>query len=153
MYDISHKQSTPKISDFENLFILLKVKQTIPIWLCFCLVFVLYEIKMENKKKKNFLSNWDFFLLNWEKTILFGIGNGAEFRPQNRVIKSPETSVYFWKMTISNISVKPEICMCQMTPETILSCVRLQNNASMAQKTQPWQNTGNSSIYFEQKCR
>ena len=31
MNDISNKQSTPKISDFENFFILLKVKQTIPI--------------------------------------------------------------------------------------------------------------------------
>ena len=40
-----------------------------------------------------------------------------------------------------NISVKPEICMRQMTHETILSCVRLRNNASMARKTQPWQNT------------
>ena len=25
-----------------------------------------------------------------KKTILFGIGNGAEFRPQNRVMESPE---------------------------------------------------------------
>ena len=37
-------------------------------------------------------SNWEFFVSNWEKNILFGIGNGAQFRPQNRVIKSPETS-------------------------------------------------------------
>ena len=45
---------------------------------------------MENpKKKKNFfLSNWEFFDWNWEKNILFG--NGAEFRPQNRVIESPD---------------------------------------------------------------
>ena len=50
---------------------------------------VLYEIKMENQKKTYFfLSNWDFFVWNWEKK-LFGIGNGAEFQPQNRVIKSP----------------------------------------------------------------
>ena len=28
------------------------------------------------------MSNWEFFVWNWEKTILFGIGNGAEFRPQ-----------------------------------------------------------------------
>ena len=49
-------------------------------------------------KKKNFfffffffffLLNWEFFVWNWEKNILFGIGNGAEFRPQNRVIESP----------------------------------------------------------------
>ena len=29
------------------------------------------------------------FFWNWEKNILFGSGNGAEFRPQNRVIESP----------------------------------------------------------------
>ena len=53
-------------------------------------------------------------------------------------------SVYFWKITIlkhANICVKPEICMCQMTHKTIISCGILQNNASMARKTQPWQNT------------
>ena len=62
-----------------------------------CSVFVLYEIKMENqkkKKKKFFLSNWEYFVWNWEKSILFGIGNGAEFRPQNRVIESPEMCVH-----------------------------------------------------------
>ena len=56
---------------------------------------------MENKKKKKkknfffffFFSNWEFFVWNWEKNILFSIGNGAEFRPQNRVIESPEISV------------------------------------------------------------
>ena len=41
----------------------------------------------------------------------------------------------------ANVSIKPEICMRQMTHETILSCVRLQNNVSMARKMQPWQNT------------
>ena len=46
---------------------------------------------MENQKKKK-LSNWDFLSGIGEKNILFGIGNGAEFRPQNRVIKSPERS-------------------------------------------------------------
>ena len=45
----------------------------------------------------------------------------------------------------ANISVKSEICMPQMT---ILSCVRLQNNASMARKTQPLQNTDNCT-YIE----
>ena len=44
---------------------------------------------MENKKKKKKLSNREFFVWNLGKNILFGIGNGAEFRPQNRVIKSP----------------------------------------------------------------
>ena len=33
----------------------------------------------------------------------------------------------------ANISVKPEICTRQMTHETTLSCVRLQNNVSMAE--------------------
>ena len=52
----------------------------------------LYSMKYREpkKKKKIFLSNWEFFVWNWEKTILFGIGNGAEFRPQNRVIESPD---------------------------------------------------------------
>ena len=44
---------------------------------------------MENPQKNFFLSNWEFFVWNWEKTILFGNGNGAVFRPQNRVIESP----------------------------------------------------------------
>ena len=53
-----------------------------------------YRIKSdgEQKKKKKkffFFSDWEFFVWNWEKNILFGIGNGAEFRPQNRVIVSP----------------------------------------------------------------
>ena len=30
------------------------------------------------------------FLLELGKNILFGIGNGAEFRPQNQVIESPD---------------------------------------------------------------
>ena len=53
---------------------------------------------MENKKKKKnifFFSNWEFFVWNWEKNILFSIGNGAEFRPQNRVIESPAQSTIF----------------------------------------------------------
>ena len=53
----------------------------------------LYKDGEQKKKKKIFfflfLSNWDFFVWNWETNILFGIGNGAEFRPQNRVIESP----------------------------------------------------------------
>ena len=48
---------------------------------------------MENKKQtKNkkiyFFVKLGFFRLNWEKTYLFGIGNWAEFGPQNRVIES-----------------------------------------------------------------
>ena len=50
---------------------------------------------MENKKKKKLGgggrgSNWEFFVWNWEKNILFGIGNGAKFWPQNRMIESPD---------------------------------------------------------------
>ena len=51
--------------------------------------------KKKKKKKKKFFfffSDWEFFVWNWEKNILFGIGNGAEFRPQNRVIESPARS-------------------------------------------------------------
>ena len=55
-------------------------------------VFVLYEIKRWRTKKKCFFFVCQigiFFLLNWGKNILFGIGNGVEFRPPNRVIQSP----------------------------------------------------------------
>ena len=49
---------------------------------------------MENPPPKKILSNWDFFVWNWEKNpYFFGIGNGAEFRPQNQVIESPEVSM------------------------------------------------------------
>ena len=61
-----------------------------------CSVFVLYEIMMENEKKtKKTHFFWGrgggggqigIFLFNWEKNILFGIGNGAEFWPQNQVM-------------------------------------------------------------------
>ena len=51
----------------------------------------------KKKKKKNFFFFFFFFffckignfLSGMGKNILFGIGNGAEFRPQNRVIESP----------------------------------------------------------------
>ena len=55
-----------------------------------CSVFVLYEIKMENLSKKMFFCQIGIFCLELgKKTYFFGIGNGAEFRPQNRVIESP----------------------------------------------------------------
>ena len=42
------------------------------------------------KKKKNFFfGQIGIFCLELGKNILFGIGNGAEFWPQNRVIESP----------------------------------------------------------------
>ena len=46
---------------------------------------------MENKKKKKLFCQIGNFCLELGKNILFGIGNGAKFRPQNRVIKSPES--------------------------------------------------------------
>ena len=55
-------------------------------------VFILYEMKMENKTKNHllfFLSNWEFFVWKLGKNILFDMGNGAEIRPPNRVIESP----------------------------------------------------------------
>ena len=47
---------------------------------------------MENKKKKKFFFFGligNFWSRIGKKNILFGIGNGAEFRPQNGVIESP----------------------------------------------------------------
>ena len=57
----------------------------------FCSVFVLYELKMENPKIYIYicLANWEF-LSGIGKNILFGIGNGAKFRPQNWMIERPE---------------------------------------------------------------
>ena len=61
---------------------------------------------MENPKKNNFfLSNWEFFVWNWEKNILFGIGNGAEFRPQNQVIKSPDNIFKIFVYLILGIAI------------------------------------------------
>ena len=41
----------------------------------------------------------------------------------------------------ANACVKPKICMRQMTQEISLICIIQQNNESVAQKMQPWQNT------------
>ena len=50
-----------------------------------------HKKKKKKKKKKNFLSNLEYFVWNWEKTYFLAlIGNGAEFRPQNQVIESPD---------------------------------------------------------------
>ena len=65
---------------------------------------ILNEIKIENKKnkqKKKKNSNWAFFVLNWEKKILFGIGNGAKFRPQNRVIESHVLIFFISELAVS----------------------------------------------------
>ena len=61
-------------------------------YVAICSVFVIYEKKMENQKNFFFvfLSYWEYLSGIGKKNILFGIGNGAEFRPQNRVIESPE---------------------------------------------------------------
>ena len=51
------------------------------------------EAKKKKKKKKFFFFFFvklGIFCLELGKNILFGIGNGAEFRPQNRVIESPD---------------------------------------------------------------
>ena len=55
------------------------------------LTFFLYYMKYRwrAQKKKNFFCQIGNFLFAIGKNILFGIGNGAEFRPQNRVIESP----------------------------------------------------------------
>ena len=50
-----------------------------------------YIIKMENKKKNIFWGvKLGIFCLELGTNILFGIGNGAKFRPQNQVIESPD---------------------------------------------------------------
>ena len=65
---------------------------------CYYILLSCDEIKMENQKKKKkkiiifsffFFVKLGIFFWNWEKNILFGIGNGAEFRLQIRVIESP----------------------------------------------------------------
>ena len=77
---------------------------------CYYILLFCDEIKMENPKKKIFCHIGNFFW-NWEKNILFGIGNGAEFRPQNQVIVSPEQYIekescmrqaLIWRLMICN---------------------------------------------------
>ena len=52
-----------------------------------CSVLILYEIKMENNF---FCQIGNSFVWNWgKKTYILALGMGAEFWPQNRVIKSP----------------------------------------------------------------
>ena len=50
--------------------------------------YVLYFI-LWRTKKNFFFVKLGIFVWNWEKNILFGIGNGVEFRPENQVIESP----------------------------------------------------------------
>ena len=47
------------------------------------------ENKKKKKKKKKIFFKLGIFCLELGKKHTFGIGNGAEFRPQNRVIESP----------------------------------------------------------------
>ena len=63
-------------------------------------------------EKKFFLgwSNWEFFVWNGEKNILFGIWNGAEFQPQNRQIESPARYVLErWKNKFNKNAVSGSI--------------------------------------------
>ena len=49
------------------------------------------------------------FFLELGKKTLFDIGNGAEFRPQNRVIESPATSYTLYQNYLSKTSCFAEI--------------------------------------------
>ena len=53
---------------------------------CYYILLFCDEIKMENKKKKKkkifFLSNWEFFFWNWEKTYFLALGMGPNFGPK-----------------------------------------------------------------------
>ena len=52
------------------------------------------ETKKKKKKKKKFVK-LGIFCLELGKNILLGIGNKAEFRPQNQVIESPDNRHHF----------------------------------------------------------
>ena len=52
-----------------------------------------------------------FFCLELGKTTLFSIGNGAEFRPQNRVIESPVLNVPMWDGG-QRLQCKSELAQC-----------------------------------------
>ena len=54
----------------------------------FLLYFAFIQLRFSSTKQT--WSDWEFFIWNWEKNILFGFGNGAEVRPQISGIKSPE---------------------------------------------------------------
>ena len=47
---------------------------------------------MENQKKNSV--KLGFFCLELGKNIVFGIGNGAKFRSQNRVLESPDPRLH-----------------------------------------------------------
>ena len=52
-------------------------------------------MKVKKKKKKNlfffsFFLIWEFSSQIWEKHLIFALGIGAEFRPQNRPRKIPD---------------------------------------------------------------
>ena len=56
----------------------------------------------------NFFSKsqiWKTWGLNWEKRILFCIGNGAEYRPQIRQIESPGTVNFYFTTSWSRSTV------------------------------------------------
>ena len=64
--------------------------------------------KIENKKKKRKIQIGNFLSEIGKKNILFGIGNGAEFRPQNWVIESPDLNWKLFEKLIFLILWKPK---------------------------------------------
>ena len=65
---------------------------------------------MENKKKIFFFFvKLGIFSLESGKNILFGIGNGAEFRPKNRVIKSPAIFTFTFMSVTSQGILGPRV--------------------------------------------
>ena len=46
--------------------------------------------------------NWEFSYSNWEKNILFGIGNTTEYRSSKRAKKNPELVISFQVPNILN---------------------------------------------------
>ena len=68
----------------------------------------MYEIKMEMENPKQvfcfFLVKMGIFYLKLGKSILIGIGNGAECWPQNLVIESPDSH---WLVTFDYVNQLP----------------------------------------------
>ena len=48
----------------------------------FCIKVENREPKKKKKKKNLGGSNWDFFVLNWEKTYFLALGMGPKFHPK-----------------------------------------------------------------------
>ena len=52
---------------------------------CICIM-----LNKDGEQKKNW-GQIGIFCVEFGKNILYGIGNGAEFGPQNRMIESPDS--------------------------------------------------------------